>query len=143
MPKPRSKSELWQALQGLDDDLLDPSLPEAAVDAELTAAGVDPSKLAESAKQLAGDAERLAWQRRAAERRAELEAKLPAARAATMTRDQLLARLEELRAAAPGTREAIRMAARKRQPEQSTDDELRLLLDEMEALRALEGDEKP
>lgn len=91
---------------------------------------------------MADDAERLSWQRRAAQRRAELEAKLPTHRTATMTRDAMLARLDELRAATPGTREAIRMAARKREPQASSDDELRLLLDEMEALRALEDDEK-
>lgn len=140
MAKPRTESELWRALQGLDDDLLDPALPEAAVDAELAAAGLDPAALADGAKRLADDAERLAWQQRAAVRRAELTAKLPVASASTISRAEMLTRLEELRAAAPA-REAIRLAARKRKPEESTDDELRLLLDEMEALRALEGDE--
>jgi hypothetical protein len=141
MPKPRSECELWQALQGLDDDLLDPALGEAAVDDELAAAGIGPSALAASAKRLAEDAQRLAWQQRAARRRNELAAKLPAASSASMTRGEMLARLDELRVAAPGQHGAIRLAARKRKAEESTDDELRQLLDEMEALRALEGDE--
>lgn len=56
-----------------------------------------------------------------------------------MDRKAILGRLDELRANDSNVGTAIRMAARKRKPEESTDEELRALLDEMETLRALDG----
>jgi hypothetical protein len=58
-----------------------------------------------------------------------------------MNRGAILARLDELRATDPNVGAAIKMAARKRKPEQSTDEELRALLVEMEALQSIEEDE--
>lgn len=140
----KNDQELWEALERLDDDLLDPSLPESVVDDELKAAGVDPSALGKRATALVARAkedERLSWQARAKERQARLSslAVADSAQNAYMTRNEVLARLEELRTSNPEIGTAIRMAARKRKPEESTDDELRALLEQMEALRAIEG----
>jgi hypothetical protein len=143
--KGKTDSELWTALEGLDDDLLDLDLPEELVDEELTAMGIDPTALARKGSEFVAKAkedERLSWQVQAEERRAQLAAR--AAKGATqvtadMNRDAVLARLDELRATDPKVGTAIKMAARKRRPEESSDDELRALLEEMEALRAIEG----
>jgi hypothetical protein len=92
----------------------------------------------------AKEEERLSWQARARERKAALEARASRASAkvpADMDRATIIARLDELRAADSRVGNAIRMAARNRKPEESTDDELRTLLEQMEALRAIERDE--
>jgi hypothetical protein len=146
--KGRTDDELWVALEGLDEDLLDPHLPEALVDDELKAIGVDPMALgargAEFVQQIKEE-ERLSWQTRAQERRAQLAAQASKAAIeipASMGRQLVLARLEELRNTNSTVGNAIRMAARKRKPEESTDEELRLLLQEMETLRAMEEADK-
>ncbi len=141
--KGKTKEELWVALEGLDDDLLDMDLPEAILDEELGAAGIVPSALAEKGNEFVNrvkEEERLSWQTRARLRRTQLEAR--ASRASVpldMDRQAMLARLEEVRATHPDVGTTIKMAARKRRPEESTDDELRALLEEMEALRAIES----
>lgn len=146
--KGKTEKELWSALEGLDDDLLDLHLPEAVLDEELKAMGIDPSLLAKRGREFvtkAKEEERLSWQKRAQERRSQLQARASKAaeiRPAAMDRRAILARLDELRATDPNVGTAIRMAARKRRPEESTDDELKALLDEMEALRAIEGNSK-
>jgi hypothetical protein len=145
--KGKTEKELWTALEELDDDLLDLNVPEVLLDEELTALGVDPAALAKRANEFIAKAredERLSWQARAQERRAELEARVSKAGTkvpADMDRTAMLARLDQLRASHPNVGSAIKMAARKRKPEESTDDELRNLLEEMEALRAIEGND--
>lgn len=140
--KAKSDLELWKALDGLDDDLLDLRVSESVVDEELNALEIDATELGKRALEFVAvvkERERLSWQRRAEQRRAELEK-----RTATMTlprgmsRQELLDRLEELRSADSRVGTAIKMAARKRKPEESSDEELRLLIEEMEALRAIE-----
>jgi hypothetical protein len=143
--KGKTEKELWQALEGLDADLLDPGLPESAVDDELKALGVDPLALAKRASEFVAvvkEEERLSWQERAQQSRARLEALAAGSKAnvpSDMGRQAMLLRLDELRKTDPNVGTAIKMAARKRKPEESTDDELRALLEEMEALRAIEG----
>lgn len=143
--KGKTEKELWQALEGLDDDLLDPDLPESVVDDDLRVLGVDPLALAKRASEfvaVAKEEERLSWQGRAQQRRARLEALAAGSKAKVpsgMARQAILLRLDELRSTDPNVGTAIKMAARKRKPEESTDDELRALLEEMEALRAIEG----
>ncbi len=143
----KSDQELWNGLGSLDDDLLDLDLPDEVVDDELRAIGVDPTALAERGVQFVAkvrEEERLSWQAQARARRAALETRASKAIGrvpADMDRVGILARLDELRAADSRVGAAIKMAARKRKPEQSTDDELRTLLEEMEALRAIESDE--
>lgn len=143
--KGKTEKELWQALEGLDADLLDPGLPESVVDDELKALGVDPLALAKRASEFVAvvkEEERLSWQERAHQSRAQLEALAAGSKAnvpSDMGRQAMLLRLDELRKTDPNVGTAIKMAARKRKPEESTDDELRALLEEMEALRAIEG----
>jgi hypothetical protein len=145
--KGKTDNELWRALSGLDDDLLDIDLPEGIVDDELKALQVDPTALAKRGGEFvtkAKEEERLSWQVQARERQAVLRglaSRAGASALAGMDRDAMLARLEELRSSTPSLGTAIRMAARKRKPEESTEDELRLLLQEMEALRAIESGE--
>jgi hypothetical protein len=140
-----SDERLWRALEGLDDDLLDPALPESIVDEQLKAVGIDPVSLARAGGELvakAKEAERLSWQTRARERQAHLQDRASRATAvsASLDRKSILARLDELRDTDPKVGTAIRMAARKRKPEESTDEELRALLVEMETLRVIEKD---
>jgi hypothetical protein len=136
---------IWSALEGLDDDLLDPNLPSTVLDEELRSMGLDPDAIAQRGIDFivkVQEEERLAWQARARERRTQLEAK--ASRAVVvqgLDRAAVLARLEQLRATHPKLGTAIQMAARKRKPEESTDAELRALLEQMEALRAIEDDD--
>lgn len=143
--KGKTEKELWQALEGLDADLLDPGLPESVVDDELKALGVDPLALAKRASEFVAvvkEEERLSWLERAQQNRARLEALAAGSKAnvpSDMGRQAMLLRLDELRKTDPNVGTAIKMAARKRKPEESTDDELRALLEEMEALRAIEG----
>lgn len=146
--KRMTDEELWAALTALDDDLLNPVYPEAAIDEELEKMGVDPTALALRGAEFVAKAkedERLSWQARAQERKVRLQAiasqatsKLPA----LMGRAAILAKLDQLRTADPNVGTAVTMAARKRKPEESTDEELRTLLEEMEALRAIEGQDE-
>jgi hypothetical protein len=146
--KGKTDSELWAALEGLDDDLLDVGVSEQAIDDQLKSLGVDPSALGRRGAEFvtqAKDQERLAWQGEARARQAELRRRASGFKTEVprgMTREAVLARLEELRTATPELGTAIRMAARKRKPEESSDDELRTLLEEMEALRAIEKEDR-
>lgn len=144
MTRSKSEKELWDALQALDDDLLNPNLSEELLDQELKASGVDAIALSNRGREFIATAkgeERLSWQLRAQERRDRLAATVERTRATVssdMDRTAILARLEVLRVGNPAVGTAINMAARKRKPEESTDEELKALLEEMEALRAIE-----
>lgn len=143
--KPKSQAELLESLHGLDDDLLDPDLPEALVDAELVSRGVDPAALATRVlgRVHAGHEAAPAWQKEARQKLVALEARAAAVRpVVALDRTAILARLEELRGLDAELGASIRLAARKRKPEESTDDELRLLLEEMERLHALSSPER-
>ena len=144
MPRNRkTDGETWQALAALGDDLLDPSYPEAAIDAELAELGIDAVALAKRGSEIAEalrEQERLSWQRRArvrADRMKDIAARVQAP--ASLERAAILQRLEELRVGPPG--QTIAAAFRKRRAEESTDAELRALLEDMEALRAISEDE--
>lgn len=145
--KGKTDRELWDALRGLDDDLLDPALPESVVDEELKAMGIDPTALAKRGSEFvtkAKEEERLSWQAAAREERVRLQSlasKSMTKAPKVVGREAILARLEELRATDPNVGPAIKMAARKRKPEESTEDELRALLEEMEALRSIDDEE--
>jgi small-conductance mechanosensitive channel len=140
----RTDEELWTALGNLDDDLLNLDLPESIVDEELTTLGIDPDELAKRGVEfvaLAKEQERLAWQVRAQRNREQLQALATGSQTRVplgMSRQQILARLDELRQANDEIGTAIKMAAHKRKAEESTDEELKALLEEMEALRAME-----
>jgi hypothetical protein len=141
----KTDKELWQALDRLDDDLLAPDLPEAILDEELRAMKVDPAALAKRGIDFVAklkEEERLTWQVRARERLARLEASASKVIVPPdLDKDAVIARLEQLRATDPKIGTAIKMAARKRKPEESSVEELRALLEEMEALRSIEGDD--
>lgn len=148
MTKGRNDPELWSALLGLHDDLLDPAVPEEMIDAELKSLGIDPAAFAKRICQTVDETKeqgRLSWQARAQKQKADLEARISRSASASSTklmgRDELLARLNELRNGDPSVGGAIQMAARKRKPEESTEQELRVLVAEMEALRAIAEDD--
>lgn len=144
--KGKTDKELWQALEGLDDDLLDPRMPDAMVEEELRQLGIDPNALARRTLDTVARTkkeERLSWQTRARERRGILEGRTAKTTVPeTMDRGAMLARLNELRSSNSRIGSAITVAARKRKPEQSSDEELRALLEDMETLRAIEDDGK-
>lgn len=145
--KPKTGAELWEGVEGLDDDLLDPNMPEDLVIDEIKGMGLDPDDLKAKGTKIAAqlrDRERLSWQVRALESRRRLEARAACAQQVLpgMDRPALLARLDELRAADSTLGGAIKMAARKRKPEESTDEELGALIEEMEMLRAMQDDEE-
>ncbi len=143
----RTDEELWTALGNLDDDLLNLDLPESIVDEELTTLGIDPDELAKRGVEfvaLAKEQERLSWQVRAQRNREQLQALATGSQTRVplgMSRQQILVRLDELRQADDEIGTAIKMAAHKRKAEESTDEELRALLEEMvhHLIRVLEA----
>lgn len=85
--------------------------------------------------------QRLAWQDEARRRRdAMRERASKVAVPPGMTRDQMLRRLNELRGN-PRFGAPILTAFRKRKPEESSDEDLRALLEDIEGLRALQDDD--
>ena len=78
MEKKKTEKELLLALQKLDEDLLDPSLHEDAVDAELKAIGLDPATVAKRGAAFVfslQEQKRLSWKEKAQQRRAQMEAR--------------------------------------------------------------------
>ncbi len=154
-PKDRTDHELWQALENLDDPL-DARTPSASVDALLRKDGIDPEALADEGARfvaaLAQKKARPAWQE-AAQRKKEAFARLVrpsdagnpstsgwAGELLKLSRDAILSRLDALRTD-PRFGTQIATAFHKRKPEESSDEELRALLEDMEDLRALgDGD---
>lgn len=143
--KGNTDARLWDALGTLGDDLLDINVSDAVADAELRALGVDAQALAMRAVAFVAtvrEERRLAWRVAAKERQLEMERRAAHVQVSSLLdRSALLARIEQLRAEDAQVGTAIKMAARKRKPEESTDDELRALLYEMETLRSLEDKE--
>jgi hypothetical protein len=145
--KGTTDAELWEALEGLDDDFVDANFPEAEADARLVALGLDPLELNTSGEAFVArvrEQERLAWMDVARRNRDRLEAGASkVSRVQTMTKGEILARLDELRKADPEVDTVIVLAARKRKAEESTVEELQALLEDVETLRAIErGDEE-
>jgi hypothetical protein len=88
------------------------------------------------------DQRRLAWQENARQRIAQRASLLErVAQLGAMTREQLVDRLRDLRGD-PQLGAPVAAAFRKRKPEESTPEELRSLLEEIETLRAIEADER-
>ena len=140
--KKRTPEEAWEALDAqARADEIDRFLatPTSEVEARLREAGIDPDKLrAEGealARRLSAERKRLAWQVEAAEGLAREQARVAALRGryATMPRaelrDRIAAALKDPRLAQPVT-----MMFRNRTAEEATDDELRAILEEIEAL---------
>lgn len=128
----------------LAEDLLDPSTPVDVVEQYLRDAGGNPDKIRTEGVALVHELleqRRLAWQRKARQRIARRAPLLErVAQLSAMTKEQLVDRLRDLRGD-PQLGAPVAAAFRKRQPEESTPEELRSLLEEIETLRAIEADE--
>jgi hypothetical protein len=138
----RTDDELWDALKRLSADPLRSETPISVVDSMLRAAGADPSELAAEgaafAKAMQEEA-RLAWKSHAAAKLSAFRQTASTAAAkvtAILNRQQLLDRLVELKQD-PSFGGTVVMAFRKRRPEDSTDEDLRSLLESVEELRAI------
>jgi hypothetical protein len=140
-PKDRTDAELWAALEALRDDPLDPAMPREVVDQALRGGGVDPDALRKKGAELVAklrEEHRLSWQTEARRRRDAMDRR--ATRAIVppgMPRDEVLERLNDLRGN-PKFGAPIMTAFRKRKLEESSDEDLRMLLEDIEELRALE-----
>jgi hypothetical protein len=143
--KKRSPEELLRAIAEaeLDDDIAEiEAMTPAELDAKIRAEGGDPVAIGERGARLAEELlarrKRLQWQAKA---RGDMEAALAKMEAVPKTpklpRGELIDRIEAARHDAR-LRAPIAAAFRKRTAEESTDDELRRLLDEIEMLRALD-----
>jgi hypothetical protein len=138
----RTSKETWDAIRRqAESDEIDRFLAKspAEVDASLRAQGHDPAAVrAEGealAKKLRADRERLAWQVEAAERLAKEQARF-AARApkyASLSRDELLARLATARTN-PRLAQPVAVMFRNRKAEEASEEELRAILEEIDAL---------
>jgi hypothetical protein len=145
----RSPRETWEAIEKqareaeIDAFL---ALKTEEVEARLRAAGEDPDALraegAALAKRLSADRARLAWQVVAAEGLAREQAKIDAqaGRFAHLSRADLEARLTAARKS-PRLQQPVAVMFRNRKPEEASDDELRAILEEIEALAEREDQE--
>jgi hypothetical protein len=143
--KKRTDEELLEAIDqaAADDDLAEiAALTSEQVDATIRAQGGDPEAIgargAQLARELLERRKRLAWQGEARRGLEAAQAKMAQApRTPKLPRPELLARLaaaqKDARFSAP-----IAAAFRKRTAQESSDEELRRLLDEIEMLRMLE-----
>jgi hypothetical protein len=143
----RTPKQTWKSIeQQARDAEIDRFLAKtpAEVDASLRAAGYDPAEVRREgealAKRLRADRDRLAWQVEAAEKLARAQAKLAehAGRYASLGRDELLARVAAARSD-PRHAQPVTVLFRNRKVEEASEDELRALLEEIDALDG--GDE--
>ncbi len=127
--------------RALTEDLLDPNLPISQIEDCLREAGLNPTNLRLAGAQLAGeliDRHRLAWQedaRQTIKKRAPIIARLKSL--ASESREQIMLRFAQLRSEGH-----VVAAFRNRQAEQTSLDELRAILEEVELLRELESGDK-
>jgi hypothetical protein len=142
---PPNDAELVQGIDdALDDDLLSDAYPLDEVAKELDAAGADSRELMEMGKELVTSLQRkrrLAWQDGARRKVEAMRLTLVSRTAiASLPRAELLARIDEAR---KDTRfaEPVAIAARNLTAE-VTDEELRQVLEDLEALAMLSGGEK-
>lgn len=115
--------------------------PLEELEADLARRGIDPARIAARARELAvsrSGAKEPDWRAQARERLAAARAKIRrvAGDYAELTRAQLLERLEALRVH-PSLSSPVVAAFRKKDPEESSDDELRAMLADMESLVAI------
>jgi hypothetical protein len=143
--KKRTAEEVLRAIDATEDDAAlaeIKAMSEEELDASIRADGGDPDAIGERGARLAEELlarrKRLRWQAKA---RGDMDAALAKMREAPRTpalpRAELIARLEAARSD-PRFAAPVTAAFRKRPAEESTDDELRRLLDEIEMLRKLQ-----
>ena len=142
MAAKRTPKETWKAIEAqAPDDAVEHflALSDDEVDAELRAHGGDPEQIrkdgAALVKKLGATADRLAWQIAAAEGLAREQARVDARppKYAGMS----LAQLKELVAVAkkdPRFAQPVAVMFRNRKTEEASEDELRALLEEIDAL---------
>jgi hypothetical protein len=147
-PTPRTPEETWKALEAqAREDEIDRFLTAtpAEVDARLRASGHDPNALREEGKKVAAEAsvdrKRLAWQIEAAVGLAKEQARVDARSRATdyagLSRSELLARLAAAKQN-PRLPQPVAVLFRNRKAEEASEDELREMLQEIEALEGRE-----
>lgn len=138
----RTPGETWEAVQRQGEQAeIDrfAAKSRAEVDASLRARGHDPAAVrAEGealAKKLRSDRERLAWQVEAAEALAREQARFDARppRYAGLSRAELLQRLAVARTD-PRLAQPVAVMFRNRKAEEASEEELRAILEEIEAL---------
>jgi hypothetical protein len=138
----RTPQETWEAIEKqVREDEIDRFLAKspAEVDASLRAAGHDPAAVraegAALAKKLLADRERLAWQVEAAEGLAREQARFDqrAPKHAGLSRMQLLERIAVAREN-PRLAQPVAVMFRNRKTEEASEDELRAILEEIEAI---------
>ena len=140
--KQRNEEDLVRVLgDDLDDDVLSDEYPLAEVDKELMAEGADPGEVGQWGIALARDLKkkrRLAWQDEARKTRDSMQARLAArTTVSALPRNQLLTRIDAARRD-PRLQGPVAMAARNLAGEAS-DEELRQLVEDLEALALLAG----
>ena len=140
--KKRSAEETWDAIvKAAEADEMQAILdatPEE-IDASLRASGLDPKKVREDgaalAERLLADRARLSWQIEAREGMAKEQARVAAiaGRYAKLGRDELLALLASAKAS-PRFDQPASFMFRNHAPEEATDEQLRGMLEELDAL---------
>jgi hypothetical protein len=138
----KHRADAWDAItRAAEDAEIARALAEPAeeVDAGLRAHGLDPARVradgAALGARLLADRERLAWQVEAAEALAKDEARTSPARGryAALDHDALLARLA-LAKSNPRLSAPVAFMFRNHTPEEATDEELRGMLEDLDAL---------
>ena len=138
----RTPTEMWEAVRRqAERDEIDRFLKKttAEVDASLRARGHDPAAVRAEGealvKKIQADQDRLAWQKQAAEGLAREQARLAARppRYAGLPRGELLALVTAARAN-PRFTQPVAILFRNRKAEEASEEELRAILEELEAL---------
>ncbi len=136
----RTDEALWMAVQDLDRELLDPGVPTDVIDAAARSIGLDPHAVRAEGRALAAAAferKRRGWMTAAREKIALLREKAKATtKYAEMGKQMLLEELERWRQH-PAIGGEVRAAFRNRKPEESSEDDLRALLEEIERVAAM------
>ena len=143
-PKERSDQELVDALdEGLDADVLAKDYPSTELDDELRQAGVDPTEIGKWGVGLVAELakkRRLAWRVEAKKTREAMQATLAKRLGVgALPRAELIARIEAARHD-PRLKGPVAMAARNLAAGTS-EEELRQILEDIEALALLAGEE--
>lgn len=136
----RTDEELWQAIQDVDRDVLDPATPASVVDEALSEMGLDPAAVRAKGRALVNvllEKKRLAWMDEARRQRDMLRARATStADYSGMSKQLLLAEFGR-RQRVPGVGGEIRALFQNRKPEESSEEDLRSLLEEMDRVAAM------
>jgi len=146
--KPKDEDEALRLFtESLAAEIFTERVSKSEVDQDLRDAGGDPDAIGKRGAALVQElleARRLDWQTQARAKQAALAARLADRRTAPRprrSRDQMLTAINAHRTN-PAMGAAVSISFRKRKPEESTDDELAELLDELELLHAMKTDDK-